>query len=55
MESLSICSRIRDRLEKNARLLGSDDQFLGDAREREVVAGLFDEHSEIGPWGCRRS
>jgi len=45
-EEIDLRSRIRDRLEENARLLGSDEQFLGDAREREVVAGLFDEHSE---------
>ena len=45
-EEIDLRSRIRDRLEENARLLGSDEQFLGDSREREVVAGLFDEHSE---------
>ncbi len=45
-EEIDLRSRIRDRLEENARLLGSDERFLGDDREREVVAGLFDEHSE---------
>ena len=45
-DEIDLRSRIRDRLEENARLLGSDEQFLGDTREREVVAGLFDEHSE---------
>ena len=45
-EEIKLRGRIRDRLEENARLLGSDERFLGDDREREIVTGLFDEHSE---------
>ena len=45
-EEIELRGRIRDRLEENARLLGSDERFLGDDREREIVSGLFDEHSE---------
>ena len=45
-EEITLRGRIRDRLEENARLLGSDEQFLGDDREREIVEGLFDEHSD---------
>ena len=45
-DEIDLRGRIRDRLEENARLLGSDERFLGDDREREIVTGLFDEHSE---------
>lgn len=43
---IELRERIRERLGENAKLLGSDEQFFGDEREREVVAGLYDEHSE---------
>ncbi len=45
-EEITLRKRIRDRLGENAALLGSDEQFFGDDREREVVTGMFDEHSE---------
>ncbi len=45
-DEITLRGRIRDRLEENARLLGSDEQFLGDEREREMITGLFDEHSD---------
>ena len=45
-DEITLRKRIRDRLGDNARLLGSDEQFFGDDREREVVTGMYDEHSE---------
>lgn len=45
-DEITLRKRIRNRLEENARLLGSDEQFFGDDREREIVTGMFDEHSE---------
>ena len=43
---ITLRKRIRDRLGEAAQLLGSDEQFFGDDREREIVTGMFDELSE---------
>ena len=45
-DEITLRKRIRDRLGENAQLLGSDEQFFGDDREREIVTGMFDEQSE---------
>lgn len=45
-DEITLRQRIRHRLGQNAQLLGSDEQFFGDDREREIVTGMFDEQSE---------
>ena len=42
---ITLRGRIRERLAENAELLGSDEKFFGDEREREVISGLYDETS----------
>ena len=42
---ITLRGRIRERLAENAELLGSDEQFFGDEREREIIHGLYDESS----------
>ncbi|MCY3564374.1 MAG: helicase-related protein [bacterium] len=42
---ITLRGRIRERLAENAQLLGSDEKFFGDEREREVIRGLYDETS----------
>ena len=46
-EEINLRGRIRGRLEENAELLGSDEKFFGDDTEREVITGLYDEHSDF--------
>ena len=38
--------RIRERLQENATLLGSDEEFFGDPSETATITGLYDEHSD---------
>lgn len=45
-EVITLRGRIRERLEDNAQLLGSDEKFFGDPSEQAMIAGLFDEYSE---------
>jgi len=45
---LKLRERIRARLEQSGAVLGSDDQFFGSAREREVLEGFFDETKQAG-------
>lgn len=42
-EEIALRDRIRRRLGENAQLLGSDEAFLGDATERQIIAGVYDE------------
>ena len=44
-EEIALRDRIRRRLGENAQLLGSDESFFGDATERQVIAGVYDESS----------
>ena len=44
-EEITLRGRIRERLAENAELLGSDEEFFGDEREREIIYGLYDESS----------
>ncbi|MCY3563397.1 MAG: helicase-related protein [bacterium] len=43
---IDLRKRIRDRLEENASLLGSDERFFGEEGEQELISGLFDEHAQ---------
>lgn len=45
-EEIELRKRIRGRLAENAELLGSDEEFFGDERERETIYGLYDELSD---------
>lgn len=44
-EEITLRDRIRRRLGENAQLLGSDEAFFGDATERQLIAGVYDESS----------
>jgi len=46
-DEIRLRERVRDRLAESAALLGSDEQFFGDASERRTVAELYDEHSDF--------
>ncbi len=46
-DEIRLRERIRDRLAESAALLGSDEQFFGDASERRTIAALYDEHSDF--------
>ncbi len=48
-DEINLRGRIRQRLGDNARLLGSDETFLGDPSERQIISGVYDEHSAYGP------
>ncbi len=38
--------RIRERLQENATLLGSDEEFFGDPSEKATLTGLYDEQAD---------
>ena len=44
-EEIELRDRIRRRLGENAQLLGSDETFFGDATERQIISGVYDESS----------
>ncbi len=44
-EEIALRDRIRRRLGENAQLLGSDESFFGDATERQIISGVYDESS----------
>ena len=50
-EEIELRDRIRRRLGENARLLGSDESFFGDATERQIISGVYDESSSYRPAG----
>ncbi len=50
-EEIELRDRIRRRLGENARLLGSDESFFGDASERQIISGVYDESSSYRPAG----
>ncbi len=45
-QEIDLRKRIRDRLEENASLLGSDERFFGEEGEQETITGMFDEHAD---------
>ena len=45
-EAIELRRRIRDRLGENARLLGADESFFGDSKERSYIEGVFDETAD---------
>ena len=47
-KQIELRKRIRERLGENARLLGSDEEFFGDASEKQIIAGVYDESSPFG-------
>ncbi|MCY4067816.1 MAG: helicase-related protein [Acidimicrobiaceae bacterium] len=47
-DEISLRARIRRRLGENARLLGSDETFLGDPDELQTISDVFNEHSTHG-------
>ena len=51
-EEIALRDRIRRRLGENAQLLGSDEEFFGDATERQVISGVYDESSPYQPAGA---
>ncbi|MXY01394.1 MAG: NgoFVII family restriction endonuclease [Acidimicrobiales bacterium] len=46
-DEIRLRERVRDRLAESAALLGSDEQFFGDASERRTITQLYDEHSDF--------
>ena len=50
-DEINLRGRIRERLDENARLLGSDETFFGDPTERQVISGVYDESSSYAPAG----
>ncbi len=50
-EEIELRDRIRRRLGENAQLLGSDESFFGDATERQIISGVYDESSSYRPAG----
>ena len=47
-DEIELRKRIRERLGENAQLLGSDETFLGDPTERQIISGVYDESSSHG-------
>jgi hypothetical protein len=47
-DEINLRGRIRERLDENAQLLGSDEEFFGDPTERQTISGVYDEHSAFG-------
>ena len=47
-DEINLRGRIRERLGENAQLLGSDETFFGDPTERQIISGVYDEHSQYG-------
>ena len=47
-DEIELRKRIRERLGENAQLLGSDEAFLGDPTERQIISGVYDESSSHG-------
>ncbi len=45
-DEIRLRSRIRDRLQESAQLLGSDEKFFGEPGERAVIEGRYNEESE---------
>lgn len=50
-DEIALRDRIRRRLGENAQLLGSDESFFGDATERQIISGVYDESSSYRPAG----
>jgi len=51
-DEINLRGRIRERLGENAQLLGSDEAFFGDATERQIISGVYDESSSYGLAGA---